>query len=58
MLTKGVASVPSPVCNLRQHNVNISHEQFCEAAIREFRRVYDVNEEVRLFLLLTKWTIL
>lgn len=47
MLTKGVASVPSPVCNLRQHNVNISHEQFCETAISEFRRVYDVNEEVQ-----------
>ncbi|KAK0491530.1 hypothetical protein IW261DRAFT_1438210, partial [Armillaria novae-zelandiae] len=47
MLTKGVASVPSPVCNLRQHDVNISHEQFCEAAISEFRRVYDINEEVQ-----------
>ncbi|KAK0461616.1 uncharacterized protein EV420DRAFT_1761852 [Desarmillaria tabescens] len=47
MLTKGVASVPSPVCNLRQHDTNISHEQFCEAAISEFRRAYDVNEEVQ-----------
>ncbi|KAK0190428.1 hypothetical protein F5146DRAFT_1102839 [Armillaria mellea] len=47
MVTKGVASVPSPVCNLRQHNVNISHEQFCKAAISEFRRVYDVNEDAQ-----------
>ncbi|KAK0499549.1 hypothetical protein EDD18DRAFT_1069191 [Armillaria luteobubalina] len=47
MLTKGVASVPSPVCNLRQHNDKISHEQFCEAAISEFRRVYDISEEVQ-----------
>ncbi|KAK0207028.1 hypothetical protein DFS33DRAFT_1256079 [Desarmillaria ectypa] len=47
MLTKGVASVPSPVCNLRQHDANITHEQFCKAAISEFCRTYDVNEEVQ-----------
>lgn len=47
MLTKGVASVPSPVCNLRQHDDNLSHEHFCEATISEFCRAYNVNEEVQ-----------
>ena len=46
MLTKGVASVRSPVCNLRQHKPDISHEDFVNAVVREFRDHYHVREEV------------
>ena len=46
MQTKGVASVRSPVCNLRQQRPSISHEDFVHAVVREFQNRYDVREMV------------
>jgi lipoate-protein ligase A len=46
MQTKGVASVRSPVCNLRQHNPDISHEDFVHAVVREFQDHYNIRETV------------
>lgn len=36
MVTKGVASVPSPVTRLREHSYTVSHMDFCEAVMTEF----------------------
>jgi len=47
MQTKGVASVRSPVCNLRQHKPDISHEGFVHAVVREFQDHYNIRETVR-----------
>ena len=49
MVTKGVASVRSPVCNLQQHDASVSHERFVRAVELAFRGEYDidVDEEVR-----------
>ncbi|TFK29027.1 Lipoyltransferase and lipoate-protein ligase [Coprinopsis marcescibilis] len=46
LITKGVASVRSPVCNLQQHNPGIGHEEFTNAVIDEFRDEYSVRTEV------------
>lgn len=48
MITKGVASVRSPVCNLQQHDASVSHERFVRAVELAFRGEYDidVDEEV------------
>ncbi len=51
METRGVASVRSPVCNLRQQYEHVSHEGFVQAAVDAFRTEYDVHEEVRAGLL-------
>ncbi|THU91917.1 Lipoyltransferase and lipoate-protein ligase [Dendrothele bispora CBS 962.96] len=40
METKGVASVRSPVCNLRQFSTNITHDHFVNAVIDEFLDEY------------------
>jgi lipoate-protein ligase A len=45
METKGVASVRSPVCNLRQASEAVTHESFVEHVIKEFRREYDLAED-------------
>jgi lipoate-protein ligase A len=51
MQTKGVASVRSPVCNLRQHKPGISHEDFVHAVVREFQDHYNIRETVeRIFV--------
>ncbi len=47
MVTRGVASVRSPVCNLQQFNTNARHETFAEAVVHEFRDEYSVHDEVR-----------
>ncbi|KAJ6615624.1 hypothetical protein B0H10DRAFT_57219 [Mycena sp. CBHHK59/15] len=44
MVTAGVASVRSPVCNLQQFSADIEHTVFSRAVVREFRKQYDVNE--------------
>jgi len=44
MLTKGVASVRSSVCNLQQHNPSITHEAFAEAVIKAFQEEYGIDE--------------
>ncbi|KAH6914598.1 Lipoyltransferase and lipoate-protein ligase [Coprinopsis sp. MPI-PUGE-AT-0042] len=46
MITKGVASVRSPVCNLRQHNPEIGHEHFTNAVIESFKAKYSISSEV------------
>ena len=48
MITKGVASVRSPVANLQAFNPAVTHESFTAAVIREFQREYGVEEQVRL----------
>lgn len=47
MITRGVASVRSPVRNLCWFNPDISHDAFVKAVIRAFREEYGVDEEVQ-----------
>ncbi|BGP37091.1 hypothetical protein JCM10449v2_000995 [Rhodotorula kratochvilovae] len=47
MVTKGVASVPSPVRNLRETSSTISHERFVEAVADQFAQKYGVSREVK-----------
>ena len=47
METRGVASVRSPVCNLRQRYGDVTHEGFVRAVVDTFREEYGVREEVR-----------
>ncbi|KAG0175033.1 Biotin/lipoate A/B protein ligase [Apophysomyces sp. BC1034] len=42
IVSKGVASVPSPVTNLRQYSYTVDHQQFCESVLAEF--VQDYND--------------
>ena len=51
METRGVASVRSPVCNLRQRYDHVDHESFVRAVVDAFRTEYDVHEGVRAALL-------
>ena len=51
-MTKGVASVRSPVCNLQQHDQRISHEMFVQAVIQEFQNTYGVSRDVGVTLAL------
>lgn len=46
MITKGVASVRSPVRNLRDFNPGVDHESFVEATVRSFLDEYSIKEEV------------
>jgi lipoate-protein ligase A len=46
MVTKGVPSVRSPVCNLQHFNPNVTHDLFADAVIREFQKEYDIDETV------------
>ena len=46
MVTKGVASVRSPVRNLNEFRPDISHEDFVDALTRAFREQYGVDETV------------
>jgi len=43
IITKGVSSVRSPVCNLEQFNATITHEGFTSAVVQEFRREYQID---------------
>lgn len=47
MVTRGVASVRSPVRNLCWFNPDISHGAFVEAVVRAFREEYGVTEEAQ-----------
>jgi len=49
MITKGVASVRSPVCNLQQFSSSISHETFSVAVVKAFREEYNIDEEPQVF---------
>lgn len=46
MVTKGVASVRSPVCNLQQFSNKVDHISFTDAVVSEFRKEYGINEDV------------
>lgn len=46
MVTKGVASVRSPVNNIRQFNNEITHGTFMEAVTEIFKKQYAVKEDV------------
>jgi lipoate---protein ligase len=48
MITKGVASVRSPVCNLQQFNCEITHDSFTNAIVREFKNEYGIDTPVRM----------
>jgi len=48
MVTKGVASVRSPVCNIQQSYTNVDHAFFAAAVVSEFRKEYKISEEVSL----------
>ena len=48
MITKGVASVRSPVQNLQRFDPGITHERFVEATIEAFQDTYGIDEEVRI----------
>jgi lipoate-protein ligase A len=52
MITKGVVSVRSPVCNIQQSNKNVDHASFAAAVVDEFRTEYGINEGVRIQLYL------
>ncbi|KAI7861612.1 hypothetical protein BDF14DRAFT_1886994 [Spinellus fusiger] len=44
MKSKGVASVPSPVTNVRNYSYTIDHQYFCESVLAEF--VHDYNSNI------------
>jgi hypothetical protein len=44
MVTAGVASVRSPVCNLQQTSPHVEHDVFMNAVVDEFRREYALDE--------------
>ncbi|KAF8180170.1 hypothetical protein BJ912DRAFT_907302 [Pholiota molesta] len=48
MVTKGVASVRSPVCNLQKHSASATHDNFTAAVTAEFRKEYGVGSEPRI----------
>lgn len=48
MITKGVASVRSPVCNLAQFSETASHGTFVAAVVESFKAEYSVHDEVTL----------
>ncbi|KAF9478650.1 Lipoyltransferase and lipoate-protein ligase [Pholiota conissans] len=45
MVTEGVASVRSPVCNLKKYSVNATHDNFTNAVTAEFRKEYGVTSD-------------
>jgi len=45
MITKGVASVRSPVCNLAQFSKKVSHEMFVNAVVDSFKAEYGVHDK-------------
>ncbi|KAF8076802.1 hypothetical protein FPV67DRAFT_433361 [Lyophyllum atratum] len=48
MITKGVASVRSPVCNLQQFSREITHETFTAAVVDEFRKEYGITSAAQI----------
>jgi hypothetical protein len=47
MITRGVASVRSPVTNLQEFSPAVTHDKFLQAVVRAFREEYHVEEPVR-----------
>jgi lipoate-protein ligase A len=50
MITKGVASVRSPVCNLAQFSETVSNDAFVNAVVNSFKAEYGVHNEVTFYL--------
>lgn len=50
MVTKGVASVPSPVRNLRETTPTVDHARFVEAVAEQFAAQYGLGREVKVRL--------
>ncbi|KAJ7571801.1 hypothetical protein C8J56DRAFT_145925 [Mycena floridula] len=48
MITKGVASVRSPVCNIQKFDASASHEAFVKAVTAEFRREYGTDDSAHI----------
>ena len=46
MVTKGVASVRSPVNNVIQWKNDISHDEFVQAVIRKFVENHNPNNQI------------
>ncbi|KJA29590.1 hypothetical protein HYPSUDRAFT_223304 [Hypholoma sublateritium FD-334 SS-4] len=46
IITKGVASVRSPVCNLQKYAASAMHETFTSAVVAEFRKEYGITSEL------------
>jgi lipoate-protein ligase A len=49
MKTKGVASIRSPVCNLRHWSPDLTHGSFVDAVVAEFKTQYGIDDEVNPF---------
>ncbi|KAG5641031.1 hypothetical protein DXG03_006355 [Asterophora parasitica] len=47
MITRGVASVRSPVCNLQQYSREITHDTFTNAVVDSFRQEYGVTSSAQ-----------
>lgn len=50
MVTKGVASVPSPVKNLREFSAAVDHEQFVQVVADEFAAAYGLSRDIQVSL--------
>ncbi len=48
MITRGVASIRSPVKNLQEFSPAVTHDKFVRAMVQAFREEYHVEEPVRL----------
>lgn len=46
MVTRGVASVRSPVCNLQDLDQSLDHDIFASAVVNEFKKEYDIHAPV------------
>ncbi|KAI9251211.1 hypothetical protein BY458DRAFT_536151 [Sporodiniella umbellata] len=57
IVSKGVASVPSPVTNLREYSFTIDHQQFCESVLFEFLKAYNDGEGVEPIIFNQKSTL-
>ena len=47
MITRGVASVRSPVKNLQEFNSSVTHDNFVGAVVQAFREEYHIEGPVR-----------
>lgn len=47
MVTRGVASVRSPVKNLQEPSPTVTHDKFVRAMVQAFREEYHIEEPVR-----------
>jgi lipoate---protein ligase len=47
MVTRGVASVRSPVKNLQEFCPTVAHDKFVRAMVQAFREEYRIDEPVR-----------